>query len=246
METEANPTATLKAKKRERPDGEARRRRRERNASIYTLEERPVQKVAPIVFVGGTGRSGTHVIADLLGRHGHLRSIPVECRFHVEPRRLSRACWRARSRSAASSAACAGSGGAGSRATACAACTGSFPGSASTRPSPPSRPASTTSPRSPAGSSSSTCSGRRAEETGAGRIVEQSCDDGRAAPTLGTCSRRPASSTSFATAATPPRRASAQTRGLVLPAHAAAGDRLVGGADLRRIDAGAARDPRAG
>lgn len=37
-----------------------------------------------MTFVGGTGRSGTHVIARLLGRHGKLRLIPVECRFHVE------------------------------------------------------------------------------------------------------------------------------------------------------------------
>jgi hypothetical protein len=37
-----------------------------------------------VVFVGGTGRSGTHVVAKLLGRHRLYRYIPIECRFHVE------------------------------------------------------------------------------------------------------------------------------------------------------------------
>src|SRR5436190_7231635 len=41
---------------------------------------------APLVFVGGTGRSGTHVIGRLLGRSADLALIPVECRFHVEDR----------------------------------------------------------------------------------------------------------------------------------------------------------------
>ena len=51
--------------------------------------ERPQQRrpqVTPVVFVGGTGRSGTHIVARLLGRHGKLSLIPVECRFHVEER----------------------------------------------------------------------------------------------------------------------------------------------------------------
>ena len=43
--------------------------------------------VAPpaIVFVGGTGRSGTHVLAELLGRHPRFALVPVESRFHVNP-----------------------------------------------------------------------------------------------------------------------------------------------------------------
>ena len=44
------------------------------------------REVAPIVFVGGTGRSGTHIIGKLLGRSADLALVPVECRFHVEPR----------------------------------------------------------------------------------------------------------------------------------------------------------------
>jgi hypothetical protein len=44
------------------------------------------RETAPIVFVGGTGRSGTHIIGKLLGRSADLALIPVECRFHTEPR----------------------------------------------------------------------------------------------------------------------------------------------------------------
>jgi Sulfotransferase family len=42
--------------------------------------------VPPVTFVGGTGRSGTHVVSRLLASHGKLQLIPVECRFHVEDR----------------------------------------------------------------------------------------------------------------------------------------------------------------
>jgi hypothetical protein len=45
-----------------------------------------MRPTAPIVFVGGTGRSGTHVIGRLLGRSADIALIPVECRFHTEPR----------------------------------------------------------------------------------------------------------------------------------------------------------------
>ncbi len=37
-----------------------------------------------MVFVGGTGRSGTHVLAKLLGKHSKMALVPVEVRFHVE------------------------------------------------------------------------------------------------------------------------------------------------------------------
>jgi hypothetical protein len=36
----------------------------------------------PLIFVGGTGRSGTHVISRLLGRHPTLADVPIESRFH--------------------------------------------------------------------------------------------------------------------------------------------------------------------
>ncbi len=45
---------------------------------------RPVAKPPPVLFVGGTGRSGTHVLAKLLGKHSKMALVPVEVRFHVE------------------------------------------------------------------------------------------------------------------------------------------------------------------
>src|SRR5919109_285696 len=39
-----------------------------------------------LVFVGGTGRSGTHVLGRLLGRHPRLAGVPIECRFHCNKR----------------------------------------------------------------------------------------------------------------------------------------------------------------
>jgi Sulfotransferase family len=47
---------------------------------------RPVGDPAPIVFVGGTGRSGTHVLAKLISRHPRVAMFPIEVRFHVEER----------------------------------------------------------------------------------------------------------------------------------------------------------------
>ena len=40
---------------------------------------------ADLVFVGGTGRSGTHVVASLLGEHSRFCAVPIECRFHCNP-----------------------------------------------------------------------------------------------------------------------------------------------------------------
>ena len=40
---------------------------------------------APILFVGGTGRSGTHVVAKLAARNSNYRLVPIETRFHVDP-----------------------------------------------------------------------------------------------------------------------------------------------------------------
>ena len=42
-----------------------------------------------IVFVGGTGRSGTHVVARLLDHHPRYHMIPIECRFHCNPHGLA-------------------------------------------------------------------------------------------------------------------------------------------------------------
>ena len=49
------------------------------------MSERP----ADLVFVGGTGRSGTTVTAELLGRHSRFCDVPIECRFHCNPSGLS-------------------------------------------------------------------------------------------------------------------------------------------------------------
>jgi hypothetical protein len=38
-----------------------------------------------IVFIGGTGRSGTHVMSHLLGSHSRYARVPIECRFHCNP-----------------------------------------------------------------------------------------------------------------------------------------------------------------
>ncbi len=46
----------------------------------------PARDEPPIVFVGGTGRSGTHAIAQLLGRHSQLADVPIEARFHCNKR----------------------------------------------------------------------------------------------------------------------------------------------------------------
>jgi hypothetical protein len=40
---------------------------------------------AALLFVGGTGRSGTHVVSKILNSSGHFRKVPNEARFHVDP-----------------------------------------------------------------------------------------------------------------------------------------------------------------
>jgi len=38
-----------------------------------------------VLFVGGTGRSGTHVVAKLVGRHSRYEKVGNEVRFHCDP-----------------------------------------------------------------------------------------------------------------------------------------------------------------
>ncbi len=52
----------------------------------HDAEGRPIGRPPPVLFVGGTGRSGTHVLAKLLSRHPRLAMFPMEVRFHVEER----------------------------------------------------------------------------------------------------------------------------------------------------------------
>jgi hypothetical protein len=44
---------------------------------------------AKLVFVGGTGRSGTHILSYLLDRHSRFHGVPIECRFHCNPKGLA-------------------------------------------------------------------------------------------------------------------------------------------------------------
>ena len=39
-----------------------------------------------VVFVGGTGRSGTHIVGRLLGTHSRYADVPIEARFHCNKR----------------------------------------------------------------------------------------------------------------------------------------------------------------
>jgi hypothetical protein len=48
-----------------------------------------VSERAELVFIGGTGRSGTTVLAELLGRHSRFLGVPIECRFHCNPKGLA-------------------------------------------------------------------------------------------------------------------------------------------------------------
>lgn len=43
-------------------------------------------RAGDVVFVGGTGRSGTHIVAELLSRHSRYAMFPLEARFHVNPK----------------------------------------------------------------------------------------------------------------------------------------------------------------
>jgi Sulfotransferase family len=59
----------------------------ERNEHIASAG--PSSRGAPApIFVGGTGRSGTTILARLLGRHPDYIVIPVEARFHCAPEGL--------------------------------------------------------------------------------------------------------------------------------------------------------------
>lgn len=53
-------------------------------APLRGAEPEPREPV-PLLFVGGTGRSGTHVVSKILNSSGHFRKVPNEARFHVDP-----------------------------------------------------------------------------------------------------------------------------------------------------------------
>ena len=181
-------------------------------------------EVAKLVFVGGTGRSGTHVLSQLLSRHNRYGLVPVEVRFHTDPdgfpgllagevtpeqfvKRLRGFWWKGFQTSALPRHVPL------RRARALRRRGGAVRGR-------PRRPTS----RPPAGGCSSTCSGsdRRGvqedEENRAGRPWSSRAPTTSPPrrPWRGSSPRR-ASSTSSATGATPPPRGSRQTRGLVRP-----------------------------
>lgn len=52
-------------------------------------QQRPGSAAASLVFVGGTGRSGTHILSYLLDRHSRFHGVPIECRFHCNPKGLA-------------------------------------------------------------------------------------------------------------------------------------------------------------
>jgi len=47
------------------------------------LLDRPTDPA--LAFVGGTGRSGTHVLNNIIGRTSRYARVPIEARFHVNP-----------------------------------------------------------------------------------------------------------------------------------------------------------------
>jgi hypothetical protein len=49
------------------------------------MELAPRPERPDMIFVGGTGRSGTHVLSQLLGSHPRYARVPIECRFHCNP-----------------------------------------------------------------------------------------------------------------------------------------------------------------
>ena len=48
----------------------------------HEIERAP--ETAKLVFIGGTGRSGTHVLSQLISRHNRYALVPVEVRFHTD------------------------------------------------------------------------------------------------------------------------------------------------------------------
>lgn len=50
----------------------------------------PTEAITPFpVFVGGTGRSGTTIVGELIGASPHYAMVPIEMRFHVDAGGLS-------------------------------------------------------------------------------------------------------------------------------------------------------------
>ncbi len=63
--------------------------RRPRSAGLRLRSGAMSSQPANLVFVGGTGRSGTHILSYLLDRHSRFHGVPIECRFHANPKGLA-------------------------------------------------------------------------------------------------------------------------------------------------------------
>ncbi len=48
-------------------------------------DDSTITRKRPLLFIGGTGRSGTHVLSALLENHSRYARVPIEARFHVNP-----------------------------------------------------------------------------------------------------------------------------------------------------------------
>ena len=66
-----------------------RRRPRPAGLRLRSRADPMTETPAELVFVGGTGRSGTHVLSYLLDRHSRFHGVPIECRFHCNPKGLA-------------------------------------------------------------------------------------------------------------------------------------------------------------
>ena len=64
----------------------ARERRAERESARGGGGLVPPPEPPRFVFVGGTGRSGTHVVAKLINRNSAYKKVPNEARFHSDPK----------------------------------------------------------------------------------------------------------------------------------------------------------------
>jgi hypothetical protein len=54
-------------------------------AELDRADDAEVFNPPAVLFVGGTGRSGTHVVSKILNNHSHFRKVPNESRFHTDP-----------------------------------------------------------------------------------------------------------------------------------------------------------------
>ena len=54
-------------------------------SALDRADDAEVFQPLPLLFVGGTGRSGTHVVSKILNNHSRFHKVPNEARFHTDP-----------------------------------------------------------------------------------------------------------------------------------------------------------------